>query len=59
MKALFTANKICAPVDQFWDKINNAVYYNPEMLKDYGWCEIAEAKNGEWGICSPSCGEVM
>ena len=56
---MFTANNICAPVDQFLDKINNAVYYNPEMLKDYGWCEIAGAKNGEWGICSPSCGEVM
>ena len=55
-------NLIFNPVlDQLKDISTDEILYNPEILEDNGWCEITGyyAKKGEWGICSPSCKEVL
>ena len=55
-------NLIFNPVlDQLIDISTNEILYNPEILEDNGWCEITGfyAKKGQWGICSPSCKEVL
>ena len=28
---------------------------NLNWIRKYGWCEVADDTQGNWGICSPSC----
>ena len=48
-------------IHQLKDISTGEILYNPEILEDNGWCEITgyHAKKGQWGICSPSCKEVI
>ena len=48
-------------LDQLHDRLSGQTFYNPNKLADNGWCEImgVHAQSGQWGICSPSCKEVL